>query len=155
MRCYIFTLDDCGSTLNAHEIDCNNAEEALQLGSAAVANDPVEVWCGPRRLARFESGRRQDRPLSRLGERLIVAERYLREGEQLISQQERVIAHLKREGRDLALAFSILDVLMRPRRLICKSGICSQPKWQSGLNNGASAATDHDGCGPMSRVLDR
>lgn len=42
MRCYLFTLDDCGSTLNAQEIDCNNAEEALQLGSAAVANDPVE-----------------------------------------------------------------------------------------------------------------
>ncbi|MBW5434544.1 hypothetical protein FXB41_07060 [Bradyrhizobium canariense] len=116
MRCYIFTLDDCGSTLKAHEIDCNNAEEALQLGSAAVANDPVEVWCGPRRLARFEPERRQERRLSSLGARLIVAERYLREGEQLISQQERVIAHLKREGRDLALAFSILDALIETQK---------------------------------------
>jgi hypothetical protein len=94
MRCYIFTLDDCGRTLKAQEIDCNNAEEALQLGSAAVANDPVEVWCGPRRLARFEPERRQERPLSRLRERLIVAERRLSEGEQHISQQERVIAQL-------------------------------------------------------------
>ncbi|WP_156163269.1 MULTISPECIES: hypothetical protein [unclassified Bradyrhizobium] len=47
MRCYIFTLDDCGRTLKAQEIDCNNAEEALQLGSAAVANDPVEVLIRP------------------------------------------------------------------------------------------------------------
>ncbi|MGY4427953.1 hypothetical protein ACVWWO_000430 [Bradyrhizobium sp. F1.13.1] len=116
MRCYIFTLNDCGSTLNAHEIDCNSAEEALQLGSAAVANDPVEVWCGPRRLARFEPERRQERRLSPLGARLIVAERHLRESEQLISQQERVIAHLKREGRDLALAFSILDALIETQK---------------------------------------
>ena len=70
MRCHIFTLDNCGRTLNAQEIDCNNAEEAVQLGSAAVANDPVEVWYGPRRLALFEPGRRRERPLSRLRERL-------------------------------------------------------------------------------------
>jgi hypothetical protein len=106
MRCSIFALDDYGRTLNAQAIDCNNAAEALQLGSAAVANDPIEVWCGPRRLARFEPDRRQERPLSRLCEHLIVAER------RLISQQERVIAQLKREGRDLALAFSILDTLI-------------------------------------------
>jgi len=55
MRCYIFTHDDCGRTFNAQEIDCNGAEEALQLGSAPVAGDPVKVWCGPRRLARFEA----------------------------------------------------------------------------------------------------
>ncbi|MCS3765800.1 MULTISPECIES: hypothetical protein [Bradyrhizobium] len=116
MRCYIFTLYDCGRTLNAQEIDCNNAEEALQLGSPAVANDPVEVWCGPRRLARFEPERRQERPLSRLRERLIVAERRLHEGEQHISEQERVIAQLKREGRDLALAFSILDTLIETQK---------------------------------------
>jgi hypothetical protein len=116
MRCYIFTLDDRGRTLNAQEIDCNNAEEALQLGSAAVANDPVEVWCGPRRLARFEQERRQERPLSRLRERLIVAECRLNEGEQHISQQERVVAQLKRKGRDLALAFSILDTLIETRK---------------------------------------
>ena len=118
MRCYLSTLDDCGSTLNAQEIDCNSAEEALQLGSAAVANDPVEVWCGPRRLARFEPERRQERPLSRLRERLIVAERRLREGEQHISQQETVIAQLKREGSDLALAlaFSILDTLIEAQK---------------------------------------
>ena len=116
MRCYIFTLDDCGKALDAREIDCNNAEDALQLGSAAVANDPVEVWCGPRRLARFEPEWRQERPLSRLRERLIVAERRLREGEQHISQQETVIAQLKREGRDLALAFSILDTLIEAQK---------------------------------------
>jgi hypothetical protein len=116
MRCYLFTLDDCGRALNAQEIDCNNTEEALQLGSAAVANDPVEVWCGPRRLARFEPERRQERPLSRLRERLIVAERRLREGEQHISQQEKVIAKLKREGRDLALALSVLDTLIETQK---------------------------------------
>jgi hypothetical protein len=116
MRCYLFTLDDCGRTLNAREIDCNNTEEALQLGSAAVANDPVEVWCGPRRLARFEPEQRQERPLSRLRERLIVAERRLREGEQHISQQEKVIAKLKREGRDLALALSVLDTLIETQK---------------------------------------
>ncbi|MGM4877818.1 hypothetical protein AB7645_42070 [Bradyrhizobium sp. 956_D2_N1_5] len=116
MRCYLSTLDDCGSTLNAQEIDCNSAEEALQLGSAAVANDPVEVWCGPRRLARFEPEQRQERPLSRLRERLIVAERRLREGEQHISQQEKVIAKLKREGRDLALALSVLDTLIETQK---------------------------------------
>jgi hypothetical protein len=81
-----------------------------------VANDPVEVWCGPRRLARFEPERRQERPLSRLRERLIVAERRLREGEQHISQQEKVIAKLKREGRDLALALSVLDTLIETQK---------------------------------------
>jgi hypothetical protein len=118
MRCHLFTLDDCGRTLSAQEIDCSSAEEALQLGSAAVANDPVEIWCGPRRLARFEPERRQERPLSRLRERLIVAERRLREGEQHISQQETVIAQLKREGSDLALAlaFSILDTLIEAQK---------------------------------------
>ena len=112
MRCYIFTLDDDGRTLNAREIDCNNADEALQLGSAAVADDHVEVWCGSRRLARFEP----ERPLWRLAQRLILAERRLREGEQHIRQQERVIAQRKREGRDLALAFSILDILIENQK---------------------------------------
>jgi hypothetical protein len=112
MRCYIFTLDGCGRTLNAQEIDCNNAEEALQLGSAAVANDPVEVWCGPRRLARFEPERRRSRPLSRLRELLSGVERRIIEGEQHIAQQETVIGQLKREGRDLAIALSVLDTLI-------------------------------------------
>ncbi|MCK1406788.1 hypothetical protein [Bradyrhizobium sp. 76] len=116
MRCYIFTLDDCGRTLEAQEIDCNSAEEALQLGSAAVATDPIEVWCGPRRLARFEPEPPQERPLSRLHKRLVVAERRLREGDEHISHQERVIAQLKREGRDLALAFSILDTLIETQK---------------------------------------
>jgi hypothetical protein len=82
MRCYIFTVDDWGRTQNAQEIDCNNADEALQLGSAAVADDHFEVWCGLRRLARFEPERRQERPLSRLAQRLTLAERRLREAEQ-------------------------------------------------------------------------
>lgn len=116
MRCYLFILDDCGRALNTQEIDCNSAEDALQLGSAAVANELVEVWCGPRRLARFEPERRQDRPLSRMRARLIVVERRLREGEQHISQQEKVIAKLKREERDLALALSVLDTLMETQK---------------------------------------
>ena len=116
MRCHIFTVDDYGRTLNAQEIDCNNAEEAAQLSSAAVANDPVEVWCGPRRLARFEPERRWERPLSRLRAGLFVAERHLREGEQHISQQERVIAQLKRAGRDLAFALSVLDTLIETQK---------------------------------------
>jgi hypothetical protein len=116
MRCYIFTVDDDGRTLNAQEIDCHNADEALQLGSAAVADDHVEVWCGSRRLARFGPERRPEGPLSRLAQRLTVAERRLREGEQRIRQQERVIAQRKREGRDLALAFSILDTLVENQK---------------------------------------
>lgn len=116
MRCYLFILDDCGRALNTQEIDCNSAEDALQLGSAAVANELVEVWCGPRRLARFEPERRQDRPLSRMRARLIVVERRLREGEQHISQQEKFIAKLKREERDLALALSVLDTLMETQK---------------------------------------
>ncbi|MGY4371834.1 hypothetical protein ACVW1A_007899 [Bradyrhizobium sp. LB1.3] len=48
MRCYIFTLDYWGKTLDVQEIECGSAEEALQLGSAGVANEPIEVWCGPR-----------------------------------------------------------------------------------------------------------
>jgi hypothetical protein len=116
MRCYIFTVDNYGRTLNAQEIDCNNVDEALQLGSAAVADDHVEVWCGSRRLARFGPERRPEGPLSRLAQRLTVAERRLREGEQRIRQQERVIAQRKREGRDLALAFSILDTLVENQK---------------------------------------
>lgn len=45
-------------TLDVQEIECGNAEEALQLGSAGEANQPIEVWCGPRRLGRFEPERR-------------------------------------------------------------------------------------------------
>ena len=58
-----------------------------------------------------EPERRQERPLWRLAQRLTLAERRLREGEQHIRQQERVIAQRKREGRDLALAFSILILI--------------------------------------------
>ncbi|WP_409192591.1 hypothetical protein [Bradyrhizobium sp. RDM4] len=116
MRCYIFTLDDCGRTLNAQEIDCNSAEEALQLGSAAVADDPVEVWCGARRLARFEPDPSQRRPIPRLRKRLIIAERRVREGEQHIAKQEEMIARLKREERDLAIAFSVLDTLIETQK---------------------------------------
>lgn len=112
MRCYLFTLDDCGSTLNAQEIDCNNVEEALQLGSPAVANHPVEVWCGPRCFARFEPERRRSRPLPRLYKLLSVVERRIIEGEQHIAHQETVIAQLKRDGRDLAIALSVLDTLI-------------------------------------------
>ena len=102
--------------MNAQEIDCNSAEEALQLGSAAVADDPVEVWCGPRRFARFEPDRSQTRPIPRLRKRLIVAERRIREGEQHIAKQEEMIAQLKREERDLAIAFSVLDTLIETQK---------------------------------------
>ncbi|MGY3512159.1 MULTISPECIES: hypothetical protein [Bradyrhizobium] len=63
-----------------------------------------------------EPERRQERPLWRLAQRLTLAERRLREGEQHIRQQERVIAQRKREGRDLALAFSILDILIENQK---------------------------------------
>jgi hypothetical protein len=92
MRCYIFTLDDRGGTLNAQEIDCNSAEEALQLGSAAVADDPVEVWCGPAVLLVLS----QTRPIPRLRKRLIIAERRICEGEQHIAKQAEMIAQLQR-----------------------------------------------------------
>jgi hypothetical protein len=116
MRCYIFTLDGWGKTLDVQEIECVSAEEALQFGSAGVANQLIEVWCGPRRLGRFEPERRQARPLPRLGALLTLAERRLHEGEQHISQQERVIAQLKREGRDHALARSVLETLIETQK---------------------------------------
>jgi len=116
MRCYIFTLDDWGKTLDVQEINCGSLEEALQLCSAGVANQPIEVWCGPRRLGRFEPERRQGRPLPRLRAFLTLAERRLHEGEQHISQQETLINRLKREGRDLALALSVLDTLIEPQK---------------------------------------
>jgi hypothetical protein len=47
---------------------------------------------------------------------LTLAERRLREGEQHNRQQERVIAQRKREGRDLAVAFSILDTLIENQK---------------------------------------
>jgi hypothetical protein len=47
---------------------------------------------------------------------LIVADRRLREGEQLISQQERSIAQLNRDRRDLALALSVLDTLIETQK---------------------------------------
>lgn len=109
MRCHIFTLDDWGRTLDVQEVDCGSTEEALQLGSAAVINEAIEVWCGPRRLGRFEPERMQARLLARLRELLTLAEHRIDEGEQHISRQERVIGQLKRKGRDLALALAILD----------------------------------------------
>jgi uncharacterized coiled-coil protein SlyX len=115
MRCLIFAINDWGSTLDAQAIDCISAEEALQLGSAAVEDDPVEVWCGSRRLARFEPDRRV-RPFPRLRERLIKVERRIREGEQHIAQQERVIAELKRWERDLAIAFAVLDTVIETQK---------------------------------------
>jgi hypothetical protein len=116
MRCLIFAIADWGSTSDAQAIDCIGAEEALQLGSAAVEDDPVEVWCGPRRLAHFEPDRSQLRPIPRLRKRLIRAERRIREGEQHIVQQERVIAELKRGERDLTIAFSVLDTMIETQK---------------------------------------
>ncbi|MCK1409400.1 hypothetical protein [Bradyrhizobium sp. 76] len=117
MLCYIFTLDDWGKTLDVQEIECGSAEEALQLGSAGVAHQPTEVWCGPRRLGRFEPERRQAGPLPRLRALLTLAERRLREGEHHIRQQETLINRLKREGRDLALALSVLDTLIETQKV--------------------------------------
>lgn len=116
MRCHIFTLDDWGRTLDVQEVECS-AEEALQLGSAAMVNDAIEVWSGPRRLGRFEPERRAARPLPRLRELLTVTERRIQEGEQHISQQEAVIAQLKRQGRELAMALSILDTLIETQKV--------------------------------------
>lgn len=42
--------------------------------------------------------------------------RTLREGEQHISQQEKVIAKLKNAERDLALALSVLDTLIETQK---------------------------------------
>lgn len=83
-----------------------------------MANDPVELWCGARRLARLEPERKQERPLSRLHERFRLAERRLNEGEHNISQQETVIRQLKREGRDLALSLSVLDTLIETQKAL-------------------------------------
>jgi uncharacterized coiled-coil protein SlyX len=116
MRCLIFAIDDWGSTLDAQAIDCISAEEALQLGSAAVEDDPVEVWCGPRRLARFEPDWRRMPPIPRLRKRLIRVERRIREGEQRIAQQERVIAELKRGERNLAIGFAVLDTVIETQK---------------------------------------
>jgi hypothetical protein len=115
MRCLIFAIDDWGSTLGAQAIDCISAEEALQLGSATVEDNPVEVWCGPRRLARFEPDRRV-RPIPRLRKRLIKVERRIREGEQHIAQQERIIAEFKRGERDLAIVFAVLDAVIETQK---------------------------------------
>jgi hypothetical protein len=116
MRCLIFAIDDWGSTLGAQAIDCISAEEALQLGSATVEDNPVEVWCGPRRLARFEPDRRRMRPIPRLRMRLIKVERLIREGERHIAQQERIIAEFKRGERDLAIVFSVLDTMIETQK---------------------------------------
>lgn len=83
-----------------------------------MANDPFELWCGARRLARLEPERKQERPLSRLHERFLLAERRLNEGEHNISQQETVIRQLKREGRDLALALAVLDTLIETQKAL-------------------------------------
>jgi hypothetical protein len=61
MRCYIFTLDGWGKTLDVQEIECGSPEEALQLGSAGVANEPIEVWCGPRSVGLSQSEGKGDR----------------------------------------------------------------------------------------------
>ncbi|MCK1549680.1 hypothetical protein IVB11_11605 [Bradyrhizobium sp. 177] len=56
-----------------------------------------------------------------IGRRLLwqgVAERRLNEGEHNISQQETVIKQLKREGRDLALALSVLDTLIETQKAL-------------------------------------
>ncbi|MET4296939.1 hypothetical protein ABIB06_007704 [Bradyrhizobium sp. LB8.2] len=116
MRCHIFTRDDWGKTLDVQETECGSPEEALQLGSAGVANQPTEVWCGPRRLGRFEPERSQGRPLPRLHALLTLAERRLHEREQHISKQETLINRLKREGRDLALALCVLDTLIETQK---------------------------------------
>ncbi|WP_234685305.1 hypothetical protein [Bradyrhizobium monzae] len=41
-----------------------------------------------------------------------MVERRIIEGEQHIAHQETVIAQLKRDGRDLAIALSVLDTLI-------------------------------------------
>ncbi|MGR4932196.1 hypothetical protein ACIPUD_36135 [Bradyrhizobium sp. CAR08] len=116
MRSHVFTLDDWGRTLEVQEIECVGPGDALQLGSAAAVKDRVEVWCGSRRLTSYEPDRSRVRPLLRLSELLTVAEGRVLKGEQHIAHQEKPIARLKREGRELTLALSILDTLIEVQK---------------------------------------
>lgn len=97
--------------------------------STAVTRKKLYSWAPPgwrRTLSRFgvdhgvllvlsRTGARW-RPIPRLRKRLIIAERRMREGEQHIAHQEKVIAHLKREERDLAIALSVLDTLIETQK---------------------------------------
>jgi hypothetical protein len=66
------------------------------------------------------------RPLLRLSELLTVAEGRVLKGEQHIAHQEKLIARLKREGRELTLAFSILDTLIEVQKGLLTGS------WQNG-----------------------
>ncbi|WP_298873260.1 hypothetical protein [uncultured Bradyrhizobium sp.] len=50
----VYVLDELGNALSMDLVDCATEEEARAKAAALVDEHPVELWCGSRRVARFE-----------------------------------------------------------------------------------------------------
>lgn len=51
----IYVLDEAGNALSMDLVECPTEEEAKAKAAALVDEHPVELWCGHRRVTRFES----------------------------------------------------------------------------------------------------
>ena len=50
----IYVLDEVGNALSIDLVECATEEDARAKAAALVDEHPIELWCGPRRVARFE-----------------------------------------------------------------------------------------------------
>lgn len=50
----LYVLDELGNALSVDLVDCPTEYEAKEKAAAAVDEHPVELWCGGRRVARFD-----------------------------------------------------------------------------------------------------
>lgn len=48
-----YRLNFCGHVLDLQELDCETDAEVASLASELFGEEPVEVWLGPRRIARL------------------------------------------------------------------------------------------------------
>jgi hypothetical protein len=50
-RAFVLTFE--GLVISEHDFDCETDEEAVWMASELIGDHPVELWLGPRRIARL------------------------------------------------------------------------------------------------------
>ena len=54
-RYLVFVVSFEGNVVSSMQIDCNDEADAIERAKNIVADGLVELWTGPRRIARFNS----------------------------------------------------------------------------------------------------
>jgi hypothetical protein len=63
-RAYVLTIQ--GDARQYQEFDCENDEQALSLAAELIGDHAVEVWLGPRRIARLTASSRSLPPSQKI-----------------------------------------------------------------------------------------